>query len=105
MDTEVALHKRPSLISPTTQLSSTRWRYDYIIHNHTLGKPLKEFTIFFREELFAKLSNASSLAARMQPMVNIALGASLSTVFLTVPTMEGRSLTTDKLIQMALPPV
>jgi len=30
----------------------------------------------------------AALASRMQPVVNVALGASLSTVILTVPMME-----------------
>jgi hypothetical protein len=45
----------------TTQLGANRWRYDYTIHNDTLGIPLEEFTIYFREDLFANLSDESSL--------------------------------------------
>jgi Ca2+:H+ antiporter len=44
----------------------------------------------------------AALANRMQPVVNIALGASLSTVILTVPVIEGLALMSDKPIQMAL---
>ncbi|MGC3981713.1 MAG: calcium:proton antiporter [Steroidobacteraceae bacterium] len=47
----------------------------------------------------------AALANRMQPVVNIALGASLSTVILTVPVIETLALLTDKPIQMALTPV
>ncbi|HEY9104239.1 calcium:proton antiporter [Chitinimonas sp.] len=47
----------------------------------------------------------AALANRMQPVVNIALGASLSTVILTVPVIELLALFTDKPIQMALSPV
>lgn len=41
----------------------------------------------------------------MQPVVNIALGASLSTVILTVPIMLGLALFERKDIVMALSPV
>jgi Ca2+:H+ antiporter len=47
----------------------------------------------------------AALANRMQPVVNIALGASLSTVILTVPIMEALALFQDKAIVMALSPV
>lgn len=43
-----------------TQLGSTRWRYDYTIHNDTLGSALKEFTIYFGENLFSNLSDGST---------------------------------------------
>lgn len=46
----------------------------------------------------------AALANRMQPVVNIALGASLSTVILTVPVIEAIALFTDAPIQMALSP-
>lgn len=46
----------------------------------------------------------AALANRMQPVVNIALGASLSTVILTIPVIETLALVTDKPIQMALTP-
>lgn len=46
----------------------------------------------------------AALADRMQPVVNIALGASLSTVILTVPVIETIALFTDAPIQMALSP-
>jgi Ca2+:H+ antiporter len=46
----------------------------------------------------------AALANRMQPVVNIALGASLSTVILTVPVMEALSLFADKPMQIALSP-
>jgi Ca2+:H+ antiporter len=47
----------------------------------------------------------AALANRMQPVVNIALGASLSTVILTIPVIEALALFTDKSIEMALTPV
>ncbi len=46
----------------------------------------------------------AALANRMQPVVNIALGASLSTVILTVPVIEIFALITGQHIQMALTP-
>ncbi|WP_373456271.1 calcium:proton antiporter [Rhizobium sp. L1K21] len=46
----------------------------------------------------------AALANRMQVVVNIAMGASLSTVILTVPIMEALSLITDHHIQMAMTP-
>src|SRR5215204_1224577 len=46
----------------------------------------------------------AALANRMQPVVNIALGASLSTVILTVPVIEAIALVTDRPIEMALTP-
>jgi Ca2+:H+ antiporter len=46
----------------------------------------------------------AALANRMQPVVNIALGASLSTVILTVPVIEALALFTDKPIEMGLTP-
>lgn len=46
----------------------------------------------------------AALANRMQPVVNIALGASLSTVILTVPVIEGFALMTGTPITMALTP-
>lgn len=47
----------------------------------------------------------AALANRMQPVVNIALGASLSTVILTVPIMEAMALFAGKPMQIALSPV
>lgn len=47
----------------------------------------------------------ASLSNRMQPVVNIALGASLSTVILTVPVMETISLVTGHAMNMAMTPV
>ena len=47
----------------------------------------------------------AALANRMQSVVNIALGASLSTVILTVPVMEGLALYTGQAFQMAMTPV
>jgi len=47
----------------------------------------------------------AALADRMQPVVNIALGASLSTVILTVPIMEALALFKGELLQIALSPV
>jgi Ca2+:H+ antiporter len=46
----------------------------------------------------------AALANRMQPVVNIALGASLSTVILTIPIIEALALATGKQIEMALSP-
>jgi Ca2+:H+ antiporter len=47
----------------------------------------------------------AALANRMQSVVNIALGASLSTVILTVPLMEAMALYTGQPFQMAMTPV
>ncbi len=47
----------------------------------------------------------AALANRMQPVVNIALGASLSTVILTVPAIEIMALMNNQPIHMALTPV
>ncbi|MEX6667432.1 MULTISPECIES: calcium:proton antiporter [unclassified Pseudomonas] len=47
----------------------------------------------------------AALANRMQSVVNIALGASLSTVILTVPVMEGMALYSGQAFQMAMTPV
>ncbi|MFF7707756.1 calcium:proton antiporter [Pseudomonas sp. NPDC007930] len=47
----------------------------------------------------------AALANRMQSVVNIALGASLSTVILTVPVMEAMALFTGQPFQMAMTPV
>ena len=47
----------------------------------------------------------AALANRMQSVVNIALGASLSTVILTVPIMEGIALYTGQPFIMAMTPV
>ncbi|MCO8166151.1 calcium:proton antiporter [Pseudomonas sp. 21LCFQ010] len=47
----------------------------------------------------------AALANRMQAVVNIALGASLSTVILTVPVMEAMALYNDQPFQMAMTPV
>ena len=47
----------------------------------------------------------AALANRMQAVVNIALGASLSTVILTVPVMEGIALYTGQPFVMAMTPV
>ncbi|MNN03631.1 Sodium/proton antiporter ChaA [compost metagenome] len=47
----------------------------------------------------------AALANRMQPVVNIALGASLSTVILTVPVIEALALFRDQPIQMAMTPL
>ncbi len=47
----------------------------------------------------------AALANRMQSVVNVALGASLSTVILTVPVMEGMALYTGQPFQMAMTPV
>jgi Ca2+:H+ antiporter len=47
----------------------------------------------------------AALANRMQSVVNIALGASLSTVILTVPVMEGIALYSGQPFQMAMTPV
>lgn len=47
----------------------------------------------------------AALGNRMQSVVNIALGASLSTVILTIPVIEVLALVLDKPIQMALSPM
>lgn len=47
----------------------------------------------------------AALANRMQSVVNIAMGASLSTVILTVPLMEALALFTGTPFQMAMTPV
>jgi Ca2+:H+ antiporter len=47
----------------------------------------------------------AALADRMQSVVNIALGASLSTVILTVPAMEALALYTGQPIGMAMTPL
>ncbi|ESQ74524.1 calcium:proton antiporter [Asticcacaulis sp. AC402] len=47
----------------------------------------------------------AALANRMQPVINIALGASLSTVVLTVPVIEFLALLQGEKIVMALTPV
>lgn len=47
----------------------------------------------------------AALANRMQSVVNIAMGASLSTVILTVPVMEVLALATGTPFQMAMTPV
>ncbi|MES5043900.1 calcium:proton antiporter [Rhizobium nepotum] len=47
----------------------------------------------------------SALRNRMQAVVNIAMGASLSTVILTVPVMEGIALYTGQPFVMAMTPV
>lgn len=54
-------------------------------------------------ELMAALNAARN--DRMQTTVNIALGASLATVLLTVPVIEGIALFNDTRIDMALTPV
>jgi Ca2+:H+ antiporter len=65
--------------------------------------PLLVATISASPEILTALRAA--LANRMQPVVNIALGASLSTVILTIPIIEALALATGKQIQMALSPV
>ncbi|PTQ67417.1 calcium:proton antiporter [Pseudomonas sp. GV071] len=47
----------------------------------------------------------AAMANRMQSVVNIALGASLSTVILTVPVMEGIALYTGQPFLMAMTPI
>ncbi|MCD0505618.1 calcium:proton antiporter [Bordetella petrii] len=47
----------------------------------------------------------AALANRMQSVVNIALGASLSTVILTVPVMEALALYTGQPFEMAMTPI
>lgn len=47
----------------------------------------------------------AALANRMQSVVNIALGASLSTVILTVPAMEAMAMITGQRIDMAMTPL
>jgi Ca2+:H+ antiporter len=62
--------------------------------------PLLVATISASPEILTAIRAA--LANRMQPVVNIALGASLSTVILTVPIIEALALATGHPIQMAL---
>ena len=62
--------------------------------------PLVVATISASPEILTALRAA--LANRMQPVVNIALGASLSTVVLTVPVIEALALFTHHPIAMAL---
>jgi Ca2+:H+ antiporter len=64
--------------------------------------PLIVATISASPEILTALRAA--LANRMQPVVNIALGASLSTVILTVPVIEAIALFTHHPIAMALTP-
>lgn len=64
--------------------------------------PLLVATISASPEILTAVRAA--LANRMQPVVNIALGASLSTVILTVPVIEALALVTGQQIQMALSP-
>lgn len=47
----------------------------------------------------------AAFANRMQPVINIALGATLSTVILTVPIMQILALINDQPIEMAMTPV
>jgi len=47
----------------------------------------------------------AALADRMQTVINIALGASLATVLLTIPVIEGVALLTGQRIEMALTPL
>lgn len=47
----------------------------------------------------------AALADRMQTVINIALGASLATVLLTIPVIEGIALLTGQRIEMALTPL
>ncbi|MFL6700232.1 MAG: calcium:proton antiporter [Vitreoscilla sp.] len=62
--------------------------------------PLVVATISASPEILTALRAA--LANRMQPVVNIALGASLATVVLTVPVIEALALFTHHPIEMAL---
>lgn len=62
--------------------------------------PLIVATISASPEILTALRAA--LSNRMQPVVNIALGASLSTVVLTVPVIEALALATHHPITMAL---
>ncbi len=64
--------------------------------------PLLVATISASPEILTAVRAA--LANRMQPVVNIALGASLSTVILTVPVIEALALATGAPIHMALSP-
>jgi len=47
----------------------------------------------------------AAIANHMQPVINIALGASLSTVILTVPAVEALALYNGQPFQMAMSPV
>ena len=69
-------------------------------HAPTILAPLIVATISASPEILTALRAA--LANRMQPVVNIALGASLSTVVLTVPVIEVLALLTHHPIAMAL---
>lgn len=64
--------------------------------------PLLVATISATPEILTAIRAA--LANRMQPVVNIALGASLSTVILTVPILEALALVSGTQLQMALTP-
>lgn len=75
---------------------------------HGLGAPpmilaLIVATISAGPEILTALRAA--LANRMQAVVNIAMGASLSTVILTVPLMEALALYTGTPFEMAMTPV
>ena len=47
----------------------------------------------------------AALGDRMQTVINIALGASLATVLLTIPVIEGIALMTGQRIEMAMTPI
>ena len=68
----------------------------------TIVAPLVGATISASPEILTAVRAA--VANRMQPVVNIALGASLSTVILTVPVIEAIALATGQPIHMALSP-
>ncbi|ARP94492.1 calcium:proton antiporter [Bordetella genomosp. 13] len=85
------------------------------VMSHTLGETLRGVAappalpalvvavISASPEILTALRAA--LANRMQAVVNIAMGASLATVILTVPLMEALALYTGQPFQMAMTPV
>lgn len=81
----------------------------FLLHGlHAVGAPLALAALVVAimsaaPELLTALRAA--LANRMQVVINIALGASLSTVILTVPVIEGFALSADQPIMMAMTPI
>ncbi|ERI14276.1 hypothetical protein O206_22555 [Ochrobactrum sp. EGD-AQ16] len=81
----------------------------FLLHGlHAVGAPVALAALVVAimsaaPELLTALRAA--LANRMQVVINIALGASLSTVILTVPVIEGFALYNDQPIVMAMTPI
>lgn len=81
----------------------------FLLHGlHAVGAPVALAALVVAimsaaPELLTALRAA--LANRMQVVINIALGASLSTVILTVPVIEGFALFNDQPIVMAMTPI